>query len=150
MKLSKHFTLDEFTFSQTAARNMLDNTPTDVQIASLKRLCVEVLEPVREHFDRPVRISSGYRGPDLNRAVRGSRSSQHCKGEAADFTVPGVTVLELCQWMHRNLNYDQLIYEFGRWVHVSYGPRMRNQELTARKIRVNGRRKTQYIPGIVA
>lgn len=148
MRLSKHFTLEEFTFSQTATRLMLDNTPTDAEIESLKRLCIEVLEPVREHFDRPVRISSGYRGPELNRAVRGSRNSQHCKGEAADFTVSGVSVYDLCKWMERNLNYDQLIQEFGRWVHVSYGPRMRNQELTARKVRVNGRRKTQYLSGI--
>ena len=146
VRLSPHFTLSEMTASQTAARRGIDNTPGDSEIAALRSLCIEVLEPVRKHFDRPVIISSGYRSPTLNRAIGGSSSSQHCKGEAADFTVPGVSVLDLAQWMHRNLNYDQLIYEFGSWVHVSYrAGRLRNQELSAK--RVGGR--TKYLPGIV-
>ena len=147
MRLSPHFTLAEMIVSQTAARRGIDNTPGDDEIAALRSLCVEVLEPVRKHFDRPVIVSSGYRSPTLNRAIGGSASSQHCKGEAADFTVPGVSVLELAQWMHRNLNYDQLIYEFGSWVHVSYrSGRLRNQELSAK--RIGGR--TKYLAGIVA
>ena len=147
MKLTAHFTLAEMTASQTAARQGIDNTPGEREIAALKTLCAEVLEPVRAHFDRPVIVSSGYRSPAVNRAIGGASSSQHCKGEAADFTVPGVDVLDLAQWMHRNLQYDQLIYEFGRWVHVSYrAGALRNMELSAK--RIAGR--TRYLPGIQA
>ena len=147
LRLSPHFSLAEVTASQTAVRRGIANDPPQAAIAALKKLCTEVLEPVRLHFDRPVIVSSGYRSPELNRAIGGSGSSQHCKGEAADFTVPGVSVLDLAQWIQRNLNYDQLIYEFGRWVHVSYrSGRLRNQELSAR--RIAGR--TQYLPGIHA
>ena len=147
MNLSPHFTLAEMTVSQTAARRGIDNTPGDSEIAALKTLCIEVLEPVRAHFDRPVIVSSGYRSPALNRAIGGSSSSQHCKGEAADFSVPGIGVLDLAQWMHRNLQYDQLIYEFGRWVHVSYRTgALCNMELSAK--RIAGR--TRYLPGIQA
>jgi len=147
MKLSPHFTLAEMTTSQTAARRGIDNTPGDHEIAALMTLCVEVLEPLRAHFDRPVIVSSGYRSPELNRAIGGSSTSQHCKGEAADFTVPGVSVLDLARWMRRNLQYDQLIYEFGRWVHVSYrAGTLRNMELSAK--RIAGR--TRYLPGIQA
>lgn len=122
MRLSKHFTLAEMTRSQTASRRGLDNTPPPKAIAALRALCENVLEPIRTHFARPVIVTSGYRAPAVNKAVGGSASSQHCKGEAADFTVPGVSNLDLCQWIMRNLKYDQLIYEFGEggWVHVSW------------------------------
>lgn len=147
MQLSPHFTLAEMTFSQTAARRGIPNDPPPSVVAALKTLCSEVLEPVRVHFDRPVRVSSGYRSPELNLAIGGSRSSQHCLGEAADITVPGVHVLDLAQWIQRNLRFDQLIYEFGRWVHVSYRVgRLRRSELTARHIA--GR--TQYLEGLRA
>lgn len=156
MKLSTHFHLSEFTQSQTAIRLMLDNTPNRTQIAALKLLCEKVLEPVREHYNRPVMISSGYRSPAVNRAVRGSRSSQHAKGEAADFELPGLANLSVCRWMERNLNYDQLILEFyepgvpnSGWVHVSYREPYRNQELTAQRVIRNGRRRTVYKDGIV-
>lgn len=147
MKLSPHFTLEEMTRSQTAARRDIANEPDDAAVAALKTLCVEVLEPIRVHFDRPVSVTSGYRSPELNRAIGGSRTSQHSQGEAADIVVPGVAVIDLAQWIHRNLNYDQLIYEFGRWVHVSYrAGRLRSQDLSAK--RIGGR--TRYLPGIVA
>lgn len=147
MKLSPHFTLEEMTRSQTAARRDIANEPDDAAVAALKTLCVEVLEPIRVHFDRPVIVTSGYRSPELNRAIGGSRTSQHSQGEAADIVVPGVAVIDLAQWIHRNLNYDQLIYEFGRWVHVSYrAGRLRSQDLSAK--RIGGR--TRYLPGIVA
>lgn len=146
MKLSPHFTLEEMTVSQTAARRGIQNDPPPSVIAALRLLCTEVLEPIRTHFDRPVIVSSGYRSAELNLAIGGSRRSQHCLGEAADITVPGVAVLDLAQWMQRNLRYDQLIYEFGRWVHVSYRDgRLRNQELSAK--RTAGR--TQYLQGLV-
>ena len=157
MQLTKHFHLSEFTVSQTAARRGLNNYPGVPEQIALRKLCEKVLEPVREHFKRPVRISSGYRSPAVNRAVGGSSSSQHCKGEAADFEIPGVSNVEVARWMERNLNYDQLILEFytpgepnSGWVHVSYREPYRNQELTARRVRKWGRLRTEYVPGIVA
>lgn len=149
MNLSPHFTLAELTVSQMAARRGLANVPGPKAVAALTLLCLHVLEPVRLHFGCPVAVSSGYRAPEVNAAVGGSRTSQHCFGQAADFTVPGVHNLDVCQWILRNLTYDQLIYEFGRtgWVHVSWvEARLRNEELSA--VRVSGR--TRYLPGIVA
>lgn len=147
MQLSPHFSLEEMTLSQTAARRGIDNVPPAAATAALKTLCTEVLEPIRLHFGRPVRVSSGFRSPTLNRAIGGAASSQHCRGEAADITVPGVSNFELAQWISRNLHYDQLILEFGRWVHVSYRHgRLRHQELTARV--AQGR--TQYLTGLRA
>ncbi len=148
MQLTEHFSLAEMTRSQTAIRKGLTNVPPEAVIARLRAVCEDVLEPVRRQFGQ-VRVLSGYRSGEVNRAVGGAESSQHCRGEAADFVVPGCSNLEVCQWMMRHLNYDQLIYEFGEsgWVHCSWreGP-LRNQELTAR--RVGG--KTVYLPGIVA
>jgi len=150
MKLSKHFHLSEFTKSQTATRRGIRNMPGPKGIASLKALCENVLEPVREEFG-PVVISSGYRSRALNQAIGGSQTSQHSKGEAADFEVKGVSNLEVARWMEKNLNYDQLICEFYKpgqpnsgWIHVSYSPRMRNMELTAARVR--GR--TKYSTGL--
>jgi len=144
MNLSKHFTLHEMTVSQTASRKGIDNTPGDSEIVALKTLCEKVLDPIRVHFDRPVIVTSGFRSVRLNKAIGGSSTSQHCKGEAADFTVPGVSNYELCKWMERNLNYDQLIYEYGEsgWVHSSYREPFRNMELTKR-------RGSRYLTGIL-
>ena len=147
MRLSKNFVLSEMTGSRTASRRGIDNTPPPKAIAALKTLCVEVLQPLRDHLGKPITVTSGYRSPRLNRAIGGSGSSQHCKGEAADFKVPGVSHLEIARWMERKLNYDQLIYEFGEngWIHVSYrAGRLRNMELSARRVR--GR--VRYFPGL--
>lgn len=135
MNLSKHFTLAEMVVSQTASRKGINNTPGDNEIVALKMLCEKVLEPVRVHFDRPAIVTSGFRSVVLNSRIGGSRTSQHCKGQAADFTVPGVSNYELCKWMERTLNYDQLIYEYGEsgWVHVSYRENYRNMELTKQR-----------------
>ncbi len=127
MKLSKHFSLSEFTRSQTASRKGIDNIPPDEVKKRLKLLCEAVLEPVRAHFNRPVRISSGYRSLELNEAVGSSSSSQHIKGEAADFEIPGVPNLEVAMWISKHLQYDQVIWEYGSmkdpaagWIHCSY------------------------------
>lgn len=148
MNLSEHFTLAEMTASQTAARKGIRNVPGPAEIKALTALCENVLEKVRAHFGKPVIVTSGYRSPRLNTAIGGSATSQHCKGEAADFTVHGVSNLEVCQWMMKNLNYDQLIYEYGEtgWVHASWRVPYRNAELSAK--RRSG--KTVYLPGIVA
>lgn len=146
LKLGKYFTVGEMLFSQTAVRRRLSNLPTGHQLLSLHRLVVHVLDPVREHFGAPVRVSSGLRGPALNRAVGGSRSSQHCLGEAADFRVSGRTVKEVCIWIRENLVYDQLIFEFGRWTHVSYRKgRNRKDWKSAVKRRVAGFMRTRYL-----
>jgi len=119
LRLSEHFTLREFTVSQTATRLGLVNGTTPEDIEKLIDLCNNVLEPIRAHFG-PVTISSGYRSPELNRAIGGSTNSQHCKGEAADIIVPAYTPYDVCKWIELSgLEFDQLIYE-GRWTHISY------------------------------
>lgn len=148
MKLSPHFTLGEMVVSQTAARRGLDNTPGPAVIEALRKLCVNLLEPVRVHYGRPVVVTSGYRSPAVNKAAGGSATSQHRLGEAADFTVPGVSNLDICRWLRANAQYDQLIYEFGEggWIHASWRPQNRRmQELSAQRTT----RGTIYLPGLV-
>ncbi len=136
--LSPSFRLSEFVASQTAARRGLDNTPPPAAIAALQTLCVEVLQPVRDHFARPVIVSSGYRAPAVNAAVGGSKTSQHMLGEAADIEIAGVSNYDLAKWIYANLRFDQLILEFytpgqpsSGWVHVSYrAGRLRQSVLT--------------------
>ena len=125
MKLSKNFTLAEFTKSQTALRRGLDNTPTEKHLKAAKALFEHVVQPVREQFG-PTIINSGYRGKELNEAVGGSSKSQHCKGEAVDIECPGTSNYEVAKWIFDNLQYDQLILEFytpgipdSGWVNVS-------------------------------
>lgn len=129
MNLSNHFTLQELTASQTAARWGIDNTPPESAIESLENLA-ELLEQVRDICQAPVIISSGYRSPELNRRVGGSMNSQHCKGQAADFTVKGLPldiVMELI--ITSKLPYDQLIREFNSWIHISTAEHPRKQAL---------------------
>lgn len=149
MQLSENFSLEEMVRSQTAARLGIDNTPSPEVVANLKALCVHVLEPVRAHFNSPVIVSSGYRCPQLNVAIGGSKTSQHCNGEAADFRILGQPNIVVFKWIWHNLDYDQLIYEFGEsgWIHASFSAhRMRNMELTA--VRRGGR--VLYLPGLAA
>ena len=141
MKLSDNFSLAEMTKSQTALRKGIDNTPTEAEVAKLKLLCEKVLQPVREHFGRPVTVNSGFRCLKLNRAIGSKDTSQHRKGEAADIEIPGVPNKELAEWIRDNLEFDQLILEFYRdddpaagWVHVSFKDGdLRNQCLTIGK-----------------
>jgi len=154
MNLSTNFTLKELTKSDTATRLGLDNTPDEETIENLKLLCEKVLQPVREHFGKPVTINSGYRSPESNAAVGGSKTSDHCKGQACDLEIEGVSNPDLAQWIMDNLEYTQLILEFytqgqpnSGWVHVSYDPNnLKKQELTATKIAG----KTTYLNGLVA
>jgi hypothetical protein len=154
MNLTANFSLHELTKSETALRMGLDNTPGPVETEYLKILAERVLQPIRDHFQKGVKVNSGYRSPDSNAAVNGSRTSDHCKGQAADIEIPGVPNAELAQWIMDNLDYTQLILEFytpgipdSGWVHVSYNPdNLKKQELTAMKVAG----KTQYVPGLVA
>jgi len=154
MNLTANFSLHELTKSETALRLNIDNTPGPVETEHLKILAERVLQPVRDHFGKGVKVNSGYRSPESNAAVGGSRTSDHCKGQAADIEIPGVPNAELAQWIMDNLEYTQLILEFytpgipdSGWVHVSYDPNnLKKQELTAMKVAG----KTQYVPGLVA
>ena len=142
MRLSPHFDLSELTASQYATRFSIDNSPTQPIIDNLTRLCVEVLEPLREAIGKPIIISSGYRSPSLNRAIGGSAGSAHMFGLAADISVPGITTRNVCfQILTERIKFDQLIDEFGSWVHVSIAPKNstnRGQQLEARR-QENGR-----------
>ena len=148
VKLSKNFYLDEFQVSQTAARNGIDMSVTEEQKEWLELLCDRILQPVRNHFG-PVSISSGYRPPKLNKLIGGSKTSQHMLCQAADFNVPGHTPLEVARWISLNCEFDQVIHEFGRWVHASVAQYPRLQELTAMKVPGLIKPKTKYVPGLV-
>lgn len=112
MQLSRHFTLAELTRSQTASANGIANQPVGAALQALTALCVQVLDPLREALGRPITVNSGYRGPELNRLVKGAASSQHLEGKAADIQAPGMSVLALFQAViKRQLPFDQLIYE---------------------------------------
>jgi hypothetical protein len=154
MNLSPNFTLQELTKSETALRHNLPNDPTPEVIENLRVLCEKVLQPVREHYGKGVKVNSGYRAPEVNAAVGGSKTSDHCKGQAADIEIPGVPNHELAEWIEKNLPFTQLILEFytrgipdSGWVHVSYDPaNLKKQSMTA--VKENG--KTVYLPGLHA
>lgn len=138
MQLSKNFSLQELTVSQTAARLGLNNQPNSHQQANLQRLCDEVLQPLRDYLKRSIIVTSGFRSVSVNRAVGGSQTSAHSHGLAADIYAPGMTVMQLIHTIHGlQLPYDQVIDEFGSWVHVGLSANNRRQALKARYI--NGR-----------
>lgn len=153
MRLSKNFTLAEFTKSQTAERKGIDNTPNDEHLENAKALFENVVQKVRDNFG-PTVLNSGYRGPELNKAVGGSATSQHCHGQAADIEVPGVANADLAEWIKENCDFDQLILEFytigvpdSGWVHVSYKSDGSNRKSILTAMRENG--KTVYKQGLV-
>ena len=154
MNLTQNFTLAEMTKSETALRHGMDNSPNQEQISNLQALAVNVLQPIRDHYKRGVKVNSGFRHPDVNARVGGSRTSDHTRGMAADIEIPGVANAELAGWIQQNLDYTQLILEFytpgvpdSGWVHVSYDPaNLKKQVLTA--MREDG--KTVYKTGLIA
>jgi len=154
MKLTENFSLHEMIKSETAARKGLDNTPGEAVIANLKLLAENILQPVRTAYGRGVKVNSGYRSPDVNAAVGGSRTSDHTRGMAADIEIPGVPNYDLAKYIADNFKFTQIILEFytpgipdSGWVHVSYDPaNLKCQTLTA--MRENG--KTVYKPGLIA
>ena len=154
MQLTNNFSLTEMVKSETALRHNMDNTPGEAEIASLRLLCEKILQPVREHYGKGVKVNSGFRHPEVNAKVGGSKTSDHGKGQAADIEIPGIPNADLAIWIMDNLEYTQLILEFytpglpdSGWVHVSYDPaNLKKQNLTATK--KDG--KTVYLPGLVA
>jgi hypothetical protein len=151
MRISKHLSLAEVTRSETAKRRGINNIPTAEHLENFKLLAEKVFEPIREHFGVPIHISSGYRSQALNKAIKGSASSQHCKGEAIDIDMDGssngVTNKMVFDFIVANLEWDQIIHEFGTdsnpdWVHVSY-TKGKNRKQKLKAVRTNG--KTSYI-----
>jgi len=143
MKLSQHFSLDEFAFSQTAVRLEIDNTPSEAVIKNLKYLCENCLEPLREIIDRPLKITSGYRCQQLNGLIGGSKNSQHITGHAADIKVKGINTELLFQTIiESKIIFDQVINEFSSWVHISFDINFNRMNIL-RAIKKNG--KTVYL-----
>jgi len=138
MKLSSNFTLEELTISQTALRNDIDNIPNEEEIENLKQLCVNILQPLRDDYQLPLVISSGFRSKELSSLVGSKPTSQHCQGSAADFTIPGVDNKKVFKHIIENLPFDQAILEYynednSGWIHVSYVTSGRGQALTKDK-----------------
>ena len=150
MQITKNISLKELTQSQTALRNNLSNEPASHHIVNLAELCENVLQPLRDYYEAPIKITSGYRSEELASLIGSKATSQHCQGEAADFEIPGVDNKELGKWIRDNLEVDQGILEFYKdgeptsgWIHCSYS-RNNNRQQWLRANRIDG--KTQYIP----
>ena len=147
MKLSKHFSLTEFTKSQTAERKGIDNTPNEEHIEKMKALCESVLESIRYHFEKPIMINSGYRSVALCEAIGSKSTSQHAKGEAGDIEIPGIDNFVLAKFIQDSLNFDQLILECytgdpsSGWVQVSFVDVDSNRKDVLTYDRTNGYRK---------
>tara|TARA_A100001391_G_scaffold15352_3_gene8690 strand:- start:5870 stop:6334 length:465 start_codon:yes stop_codon:yes gene_type:complete len=148
--ISKHISEKEATKSVTALRLGIDNTPNGDAIANMKELANKVFQPLREWVGGPIKINSMYRSSALNEAIGGSTRSQHCKGQAMDIDdIYGhKTNKEMFAWIKENLDFDQMIWEFGNednpdWVHVSYVSEDKNRNKILKAVRDDG--KTKYI-----
>tara|TARA_A100001201_G_scaffold38161_1_gene40058 strand:+ start:882 stop:1349 length:468 start_codon:yes stop_codon:yes gene_type:complete len=148
MILSKNFTLNEFTKSVSAIRNGIDNSPNAEHIRNIQLLVKYVLQPLREGLNKPVRITSGYRSEALNKLIKGSKKSQHCKGQAADlqFKVDGVMNNKMI-WdkvIELGLPFDQMINEFNySWIHISYNHEY-NRKSLLEAYKESGKTKYKY------
>ena len=151
-QLSINFSLKEFIKSDTATRKGLDNTPTPEVVANLQKLVDNVVQPIRNHYDKVVTINSGYRSIEVNTSVGGSKTSDHCKGMAADIEISGVANSDLAQYIVDTHKFTQVILEFytqgisdSGWVHVSYDEdNLKCEVLTA--VKQDG--KTIYLKGL--
>lgn len=142
MDLSPHFTLHELTVSEYAARNGIANVPMPEDIVCLSELCMFVLEPLRRQLQKPVNVTSGFRSVELNRAIGGAENSQHCRGQAADIHVKGMSTESLFQTIIKSgIEFDQCILEFNSWVHISWNTGKNRKELLVAE-KING--KTTY------
>ena len=151
MKLSENLDLSEVIRSESAKRNGISNTPTPEHIENLKALAENIFQPIRDHFKKPIRISSGYRSKELNAKVGGSATSQHSKGQAIDLDNDGtdITNRQIFDFVKDNLPFDQLIYEFGdddnpNWVHISYNRNGQQRGQVLKAYKLNG--QTKYFP----
>lgn len=151
MQLSKNLSLAEVMRSETAKRKGVSNMPTEAHIANFKLLAENVFQPIREHFGVPIHLSSGYRSKALNTAVGGSLSSQHCTGEAIDIDMDGTSITnkQVFDFIRQNVNFDQMIWEFGTdsnpdWVHVSYESTGKQRKQILKAVKQGG--STKYLP----
>jgi len=153
MQITQHLSLAEVTRSETAKRKGISNMPTPEHLENFKNLGINIFEPIRRYFDKPIHISSGYRSKALNTAIGGSLTSQHCSGEAIDIDMDGnsnaITNKHVFDYIKQHLNFDQLIWEFGTkdnpdWVHVSYESSGKQRKQVLRAVKQGG--KTSYIP----
>ena len=152
--ISEHLTLNEVVNSATAKKLGIDNSPTTAHLENIKLLANKIFEPIRNHFGKPIGVSSGYRSAALNKATPGSSStSQHCSGEALDLDQDsmntGITNKMVFDYIKENLEFDQLIWEFGNdinpnWVHVSYESTGIQRKQILKATKVNG--QTKYVP----
>ena len=149
-KISKHISYKEGTYSQTALRRGLDNTPNEEQLKCMKEVAENLFEPLREWVGGPIKINSFFRGEPVNTAIGGSKYSQHMKGQAIDIddTFGHKTNAEMYHYIKDNLDFDQMIWEFGddknpNWVHISYVTHRPNRKKLTIAKRIDG--KTRYI-----
>ena len=153
IRVSKNFALSEMVKSATAERLNVDNSPSDIHLVNLTHLAIHILQPVRDQFG-VITINSGYRSPALNAKVGGSKTSQHCNGQAADFESFSTPNPDLAKWIANNLVFDQLILEFydgvnpnSGWVHCSYNL-MGNRKKIMTALKTGG--KVVYSNGFVS
>ena len=146
--ISKHISYHEGTYSQTGVRRNLDNTPNEDQLKCMKEVSENLFEPLREWVGGPIKINSFFRGEPVNTAIGGSRKSQHMKGQAIDIddTFGHKTNAEMYHYIKDNLDFDQMIWEFGNddnpnWVHVSYVSPEKNRNVCLKAYKKNGRTK---------
>jgi len=148
--ISEHISYKEGVYSNTATRRGIDNTPNDEQLTNMELIANEVFEPLRTWVGGPIKINSFFRSPDLNTAIGGSKTSQHCKGQAMDIddTFGKVTNAEMYHWIKEHMDFDQMIWEFGdddnpNWVHVSYVSPEDNRNRCLKAYKDKG--KTKYM-----
>ena len=147
--ISKHISYKEATYSNTAMRKGIDNIPNDEQLNNMELIAEKIFEPLRKHVGGPIKINSFFRCPKLNEAIGGSSKSQHCHGQAIDLddTFGKATNAEMYHWIKNNLDFDQMIWEFGdednpAWVHVSYVSPEKNRNRCLKAYKEN--KKTKY------
>ena len=147
--ISKNISYKEGVYSNTAIRRGIDNVPNEDQLSNMKLLAEKVFQPLREWVGKPIKINSFFRSPELNTAIGGSGKSQHCKGQAIDIddTFGKATNAEMYNWIKENLDFDQMIWEFGdddnpNWVHVSYVSPEKNRNRCLKAYKEN--KKTKY------
>ena len=149
MNISKHISYKEGVKSNTATRLGLDNTPGDYELGNMELIAERLFEPLRAWVGGPIKINSFYRSKELNMAIGGSQRSQHCEGRAIDLddTFGYKTNAEMFHYIKKNLNFDQMIWEFGDeenpdWVHISYVSEDQNRNRCLIAYKENG--KTKY------
>jgi hypothetical protein len=152
MKISENITYAEAIHSLTAKRRCIDNTPSEVQVEAMKLLAEKVFEPLRKWVGGPIKVNSFFRSETLNEAIGGSATSQHCKGQAIDIDdVYGrKSNAEMYNWIKDNLDFDQMIWEFGtdmqpNWIHVSYVSEEKNRNKCLKAYKEHGKTKYKVI-----